>query len=115
MFRVERIRRSGERVERESAYGVTSLPPERADAERLLGLVRGHWAVENNLHRVRDVAMDEDACRVRSGDAPQVLAAARNAVLKVIHGVADGVTSTMRRFAGLPFEAVDLIRRKVKL
>ena len=31
----------------EVAYGMTSLPPEEADAERLLTLNRGHWVVEN--------------------------------------------------------------------
>ena len=115
VFRVERVRRSGGRVERESSYGVTSLPPERADAEELLGLVRNHWGIENNPHRVRDVAMGEDACRVRSGDAPQVLAAARSCVLKAMRNMTDGVTSAMRRFAALPLEAFKLIRRRVKL
>lgn len=31
------------------------LGTEAADAERLQGLVRGHWAIENHLHYVRDV------------------------------------------------------------
>ena len=47
-----------ERVE--IVYGVTSLPPERANAERLLQLVRGHWAIENRSHWVRDV-MSKDS------------------------------------------------------
>jgi predicted transposase YbfD/YdcC len=41
-------------------YGVTSLPPERATPARLLELVRGHWAIENKSHWVRDVTFDED-------------------------------------------------------
>jgi predicted transposase YbfD/YdcC len=47
-----------ERVE--VVYGVTSLPPERATPARLLELVRGHWAIENKSHWVRDVTFDED-------------------------------------------------------
>ena len=47
-----------ERVE--IVYGVTSLPPDRANAERLLQLVRGHWTIENRSHWVRDV-MSEDS------------------------------------------------------
>src|SRR5688572_10786530 len=31
----------------ETVYGITSLPRERADAGRLLALVRGHWGIEN--------------------------------------------------------------------
>jgi hypothetical protein len=61
----------------EVAYGITSLEPGRADARRLLELTRGHWALENGSHHVRDVAPGEDACRVRKGAAPQVLAARR--------------------------------------
>jgi hypothetical protein len=40
--------------------------------------------VENSLHHVRDVTMGEDACRVRTGSAPQVLAAMRNAALALL-------------------------------
>ena len=54
----------------EVAYGITSLRPERADAARLLGLVREHGRIENSLHWVRDVTLGEDACRVRKGGAP---------------------------------------------
>ena len=52
--------------------------------ERLLELVRGHWAIENRLHWVRDVTLGEDGCRVRTGGAPQVLAALRNVVLGLL-------------------------------
>ncbi len=65
----------------ETVYGLTSLSPERANAADLLEFVRNHWRIENSLHYVRDVTQGEDACRVRSGTAPQVLAALRNAVI----------------------------------
>ena len=39
----------------ERAYAITSLPPEQADAARLLEIWRGHWGIENRLHWVRDV------------------------------------------------------------
>lgn len=68
----------------EVLYGVTSLPPERADAAALLRLMRDHWQIENGLHWVRDVTLQEDACRVRTGSAPQVLAALRNAVVHLL-------------------------------
>jgi predicted transposase YbfD/YdcC len=71
----------------EAAYGVTSLSPDRADATTLLKLVRDHWAIENELHYVRDVTLREDACRVRSGSAPHVLAALRNAVVHLLGGI----------------------------
>ena len=78
----ERTARGARTVE--VVYGVTSLPPDRADAGTLLRLVRDHWRIENELHYVRDVTLREDACRVRSGAAPQVLAALRNAVIHLL-------------------------------
>ncbi len=71
----------------EVAYGVTSLSAERADAKTLPDIVRDHWKIENELHHVRDVTLGEDACRVRSGAAPQVLAALRNAAVHLLAGV----------------------------
>ena len=52
----------------------------RLDAETMMTLTR----IESELHSVRDVTLGEDACRVRSGDAPQVLAAIRNAVIHLL-------------------------------
>lgn len=65
-------------------YWITSLPPTRADAAALLRWQRGHWSIENRLHYVRDTAFDEDRCTVRSGAAPQVLAACRNLALALL-------------------------------
>ncbi len=95
----------------EVVYGITSLPRDRADAARLLGLVRAHWQVENGLHYVRDVTPGEDACRVRSGPAPQVLAALRNAAVHLLTRVgAKSRAAATRRLAARPDEAVALLR-----
>lgn len=59
-------------------YGVTSLSPEKADAERLLALSRGHWEIENRLHWVRDVTFDEDRSQIRTKAGPRVFATLRN-------------------------------------
>jgi predicted transposase YbfD/YdcC len=71
----------------EVVYGMTSLSADRADAKALLVQVRDHWKIENSLHYVRDVTLGEDACRVRCGTAPQVLAAIRNTVLHLLKDV----------------------------
>ena len=65
----------------EIVYGLTSLSPEKASPGRLLGLNRGHWGIENDLHWVRDVVFDEDRCRIRRGAGAQVMASLRNLVL----------------------------------
>jgi hypothetical protein len=33
--------------------------------------VRAHWGIENSLHYVLDVAFGEDACRIKSSNAPE--------------------------------------------
>lgn len=71
----------------EVAYGVTTLAGARGTAKALPELTRDHWAIENGLHYVRDVTLRGDACRARSGSAPQVLAAVRNAVAHLLSGV----------------------------
>ena len=83
-FELQRERNCGGKKTVEVVYGITSLAPEQADAAALLGLMRDHWHIENGLHYVRDVTLGEDACRVRSASAPQVLAALRNAVVHLL-------------------------------
>ena len=94
----------------EVEYAMTSLKPEEADAQRLSELVRDHWAIENQLHYVRDVTLGEDACRVRRGSAPQVLAALRNAVIHLLSGLrAASHAAAIRRLNAQPNEALALL------
>lgn len=94
----------------EVVYGITSLTPPEADARRLLGLVREHWRIENCLHYVRDVTLGEDACRVRKGHAPQVLAALRNAAVHLLAGVsAESRAAATEKLAARSHEALELL------
>ena len=116
---VERTRRQTRRhkgretVER--AYAITSLPPEQADAARLLEIWRGHWGIENRLHWVRDVVFGEDLSQVRTGSAPQLLAALRNLVMRnLVIGVlrlsgVKNISAALRHYGWKPWEAVFLI------
>lgn len=49
MFRLTRERTAKGKTSVEVVYGITSLTRERADAARLLGLVRRHWGIEMAL------------------------------------------------------------------
>ncbi len=71
-------------------YFLTSLPAHALPAHALRA-TRRHWHIENRLHWPRDVTLGEDACQVRSGHAPQALAAVRNSVVGLLrgHGVAN--------------------------
>ena len=67
-------------------YALTSLSAEQAGAGMLLALCRARWGIENRVHWRRDVTLNEDRCAVAKGDAPQVLAALRNAWLAIVAG-----------------------------
>ena len=53
----------------------------------LLALVRGHWGVENSLHRTLDVQFREDDCRMRTGHAPAVMVILRRTVLNMLRTI----------------------------
>ena len=106
-----RVERAGT-TSTEIAYAITSLGAETSPAE-CLAIWRGHWAIENRLHYVRDVTFGEDASQVRSGAAPQVMAALRNSVLGLLRAagytnIAAGMRATgwqagaALRLLGLP-------------
>jgi predicted transposase YbfD/YdcC len=91
---------------REVRYFLSSLPPSVAPLAALQA-VRRHWHIENRLHWPRDVVLGEDACRVRTGNAPQVLAALRNCVVGLLHRTcASNMAAAVRTFAWSPASAV---------
>jgi len=73
VFQIEREvfhKKSGKRTV-ESVVGVTSRPPEQANAQRILEINRGHWTIENRCHYVIDWNFDEDRCRIKKGYGPE--------------------------------------------
>jgi hypothetical protein len=110
--RVERSRidcRTGE-VAREATCAVTSRPPDQADAAVLLATLRGHWGIENRLHWVRDVTFDEDRSQLRTGAAPQAVAACRNLAIALRRrtGVPN-IAAACRTYAARPRAAITLV------
>jgi len=55
----------------EIAYGITSRPPEEADAKKILEINRGHWCIENKCHYILDVLFAEDQGQIRKGYGPE--------------------------------------------
>jgi len=90
-------------VETETTYGITSLPRALAGSQQLEQFWRGHWTIENRLHYVRDETLGEDRCQVHTGQAPQALAAFRNAILSLLrfHGWSN-IAAATRRYADEP-------------
>jgi predicted transposase YbfD/YdcC len=63
---------------------ITSVPESYSTAEQLLALNRGHWTIENSLHRVKDTVLREDQSTLRTGQAPRVASTFRNLTVTLI-------------------------------
>jgi predicted transposase YbfD/YdcC len=109
LTRTVTTRRTGKTTQ-ETVYLITTLSPAKASPERLLALVRGHWSIENSLHYVRDVTFGEDRSRLRTGHAPQIMAALRNLAITLLHRAHFfEMASARRHFAYQPQEALALL------
>ena len=85
-FAIEREtidKKTGERTH-EIAYGITSRPPEQADAKQVLKVNRGHWSIENSCHYILDWNYDEDRCRIRKGYGPENVTRLRRFAISLI-------------------------------
>lgn len=63
---VESTRETGDKIEKETRFYITSLTH---TAEQLGPIVRSHRSIENSLHWVMDMTFRDDECRVRQGNA----------------------------------------------
>ena len=71
---------------------------------------RQHWTIENCDHYVRDDTMGEDRGQIHTGNAPQALAALRNAVLALIrYSGLTNVAEALRHYGSSPQRALQLI------
>ncbi|MFD6096894.1 ISAs1 family transposase [Nocardiopsis flavescens] len=107
-LRIHRRRQqAGRKQTRETVFAVTSLDAHQATPAQLAALVRGHWAIENSNHHIRDATFGEDASTVHTGSAPRAMAALRNlaiVVLKVAGAV--NIAKTTRAIRDLPEHAL---------
>ena len=112
VFKIERetiVLKTGE-IRSETAYGITSLPPQKADNQRLLSLIRGQWSIENKSHWVRDVTFDEDRHQARKGKGPQMMACLRNAAISLMRLAGyKNIASATREFAARCYLAFKLL------
>lgn len=65
----------------ETRYFISSLT---GSAEKLAGAARSHWGIENSLHWVLDVTLNEDKSRIRKDNAPENLAILRRIALNMV-------------------------------
>ena len=89
----------------ETVYAVTSLTATDASPAELADIIRGHWAIEDRLHWVRDVDYDEDRSQVRTGNGPRVMAALRSLAISILRlaGVVN-IAAALRHHARRPHD-----------
>jgi predicted transposase YbfD/YdcC len=91
-------------------YGVTSLPATIAIPERILKLKRGHWTIENGLHYVKDVTMEEDKSTVHADNGPKIMAALRNTVVSLLRRAGfSTIAARMRYHSTHPEAALEVL------
>jgi len=110
--RIEReiTRKKSGKTTTEVVYLVTSLSAEKASPEQLLALVRGHWKIESQ-HWIRDMAFDEDRCRIRTGSGARMMATLRNLAIGLVHAVAPdrGFSRMTRELAANGYKTLGLV------
>ena len=90
-------------------YLICSLPMDQARPEAVAAWIRGHWGIENRLHRIRDVVTGEDRHQLRTRNGPEIMAALRNLVISLIrffHGPGTSIAATTRAMARRPRRAI---------
>ena len=94
------------------AWGVTSHTPLTADAQTLLRINRGHWTIENSVHRILDDAdaWNEDNCRIRTGHGPQNMTRLRRFAIAVIKTHGKPVAATVRKLHRTPRLLLDYLK-----
>ncbi|WP_332630914.1 ISAs1 family transposase [Citrobacter sp. ESBL3] len=70
--------------------------------QKFASAMRGHWSIENKLHWRLDVAMNEDDCRIRRGDAAELFSGIRHIAVNILSASKEfkaGLRRKMRRAA----------------
>ena len=76
---------------------------------KLLSIVREHWSIENRLHWMLDVVLDEDQARSRKDHAPANLAVLRRLALNVARAHPDAKTSMRQKLKRAGWDETFLI------
>ena len=66
----------------ETRYYISDL---KVDAKEFLHIIRSHWAIENSLHYVKDVAFLEDFNRMRTSQIPTVTSLLRSLAINLLY------------------------------
>jgi predicted transposase YbfD/YdcC len=80
IVRIDSRREIKNEITEETRYYIAS---QKSCAEKMLKIIRSHWAIENSMHWILDMSFGEDQSRIRKGNAPQNMAIVRHIVLNL--------------------------------
>jgi predicted transposase YbfD/YdcC len=83
---------------REIAYGLTSCPPDKANAAQLLAWTRLYWQIENGVHYRRDVTLHEDETRFSKPQLAQAISIINNFVIGLVNKLGYSNLASARRY-----------------
>ena len=81
LVRIERTRETSKGTSKEVCYYISSI---QGDAKKFQRVARRHWGIENRLHYVLDVSMDEDESRIRRDNGAENFAVLRHIALNLL-------------------------------
>ncbi|MGD1703314.1 ISAs1 family transposase [Dapis sp. BLCC M229] len=86
VIRVKRSSNRGSKLVESISYYLCSLSPK---SSTLASGIRGHWLIENQLHWVKDVILEEDSSPQKSGFSPRNFSILKTWVLTLLrtHGL----------------------------
>lgn len=98
IIKVETKAQLADRSRRDTRYFISSAT---LSAKRAAEAVRGHWAIENQLHWVLDVTFADDQSRLRKGHGAKNMAVVRHFALNIVRSATDRKSlKTRRKLAG---------------
>lgn len=95
-------------------YALSSLSASRAGPQRLAGLMRGHWGIENQLFHVKDDSFGEDRHVLQSHRSGTVLSLLRGSAINLLRGrcplwsQAEPLTGRAQRLCAYPLTVFGL-------
>ncbi|QNT07985.1 ISAs1 family transposase [Marinomonas arctica] len=89
-----RFEKKAQQYSLEYRYYISSA---ELDTSRFAEAVRGHWGIENSLHWVLDVSMNEDKCPIYNGESAEILATMRHFALNMLRAETSKKASIRRK------------------
>jgi predicted transposase YbfD/YdcC len=80
VIKVRRTVKNKDEKSEETAFFITNLSEKASFFNKG---IRGHWRIENSLHYIKDVVLNEDRSRIRTGSAPQNMSLLRTLVINI--------------------------------